>query len=411
MNEINKILSAKYKHEKYKDIKMLRGVEFNERMKLEFALRDTKNIEASNYLTIIYNNKKKNNELINNESFQELLRAAKNINFFSLNILNIEVYKHDLVSADLFEVFEYLIKTNSENNKQNITNYNYRKVNDNTTEEVYNDYEYYFYINETIDKYDIQHKYFYNALHYYEENFISSMYSVLHEGGHGLYEQNQDETLDTTLLQGGASMGIHESQSRTYENIFGRNYYFLKGIYPKILEFFPELSDVSLDDFYKAVNKPENSLIRIEADELTYSLHVMIRYEIEKLLFEGKIEVEELPKIWNEKIKAYLGIDVPSDSKGVLQDVHWAGGLFGYFPSYSLGNAYASQIVEVMKKDLDLNSLLEKGDFKVINNWLQEKVHKKGLLLDPNDLIGSICKEELNPMPFINYLKDKFENI
>ncbi len=247
--------------------------------------------------------------------------------------------------------------------------------------------------------------------HYYEENFISSMYSVLHEGGHGLYEQNQDETLDTTLLQGGASMGIHESQSRTYENIFGRNYYFLKGIYPKILEFFPELSDVSLDDFYKAVNKPENSLIRIEADELTYSLHVMIRYEIEKLLFEGKIEVEELPKIWNEKIKAYLGIDVPSDSKGVLQDVHWAGGLFGYFPSYSLGNAYASQIVEVMKKDLDLNSLLEKGDFKVINNWLQEKVHKKGLLLDPNDLIGSICKEELNPMPFIYYLKDKFENI
>ena len=122
MNEINKILSAKYKDAKYKDIKKLRGVEFNERMKLEFALRDTKNIEASNYLTIIYNNKKKNNELINNESFQELLRAAKNINFFSLNILNIEVYKHDLISADLFEVFEYLIKTNSENNKQNITN-------------------------------------------------------------------------------------------------------------------------------------------------------------------------------------------------------------------------------------------------------------------------------------------------
>ena len=171
MNEINEILSNKYKLNKYQYLKKLKGVEFNERMKLEFALRDTKNIEASNYLTIIYNNKKKNNELINNESFQELLRAAKNINFFSLNILNIEVYKHDLISADLFEVFEYLIKTNSENNKQNITNYTYRKVNDNTTEEVYNDYEYYFYINETIDKYDIRHKYFYNALPYYEENF------------------------------------------------------------------------------------------------------------------------------------------------------------------------------------------------------------------------------------------------
>ena len=171
MNEINEILSNKYKLNKYQYLKKLKGVEFNERMKLEFALRDTKNIEASNYLTIIYNNKKKNNELINNESFQELLRAAKNINFFSLNILNIEVYKHDLISADLFEVFEYLIKTNSENNKQNITNYTYRKVNDNTTEEVYNDYEYYFYINETIDKYDIRHKYFYDALPYYEENF------------------------------------------------------------------------------------------------------------------------------------------------------------------------------------------------------------------------------------------------
>lgn len=171
MNEIYKFLSDKYKLNKYQYLKKLKGVEFNESMKLEFALRDTKNIEASNYLTIIYNNKKKNNELINNESFQELLRAAKDINFFSLNILNIEVYNHDLISADLFEVFEYLIKTNSENNKQNITNYNYRKVNDNTTEEVYNDYEYYFYINETIDKYDIQHKYFYNALPYYEENF------------------------------------------------------------------------------------------------------------------------------------------------------------------------------------------------------------------------------------------------
>jgi hypothetical protein len=171
MNEINEILSNKYKLNKYQYLKKLKGVEFNERMKLEFALRDTKNIEASDYLTFIYNKKKKNNELINNESFQELLRAAKNINFFSLNILNIEVYKHELISADLFEVFEYLIKTNSENNKQNITNYNYRKVNDNTTEEVYNDYEYYFYINETIDKYDIRHKYFYHALPYYEENF------------------------------------------------------------------------------------------------------------------------------------------------------------------------------------------------------------------------------------------------
>lgn len=247
--------------------------------------------------------------------------------------------------------------------------------------------------------------------HYYEENFISSMFSVLHEGGHGIYEQNQDSILDSTLLQGGASMGIHESQSRTYENIFGRNIHFVRGIYPKLLEFFPEFNDISAETFYKAINKPENSLIRIEADELTYSLHVMIRYEIEKLLFEGKVEVEELPNLWNQKIKDYLGIDVPSNSKGVLQDVHWAGGLFGYFPSYSLGNAYASQIVTEMKKELDINGLLEQQNFAPINNWLGEKVHKKGLLLDPNDLIKEICGEELSPTPFINYLKEKFNNI
>ena len=247
--------------------------------------------------------------------------------------------------------------------------------------------------------------------HYYENNFASSMFSVLHEGGHGLYEQNQDESLVATLLQGGASMGVHESQSRTYENIFGRNYSFLKGIYPKLLEFFPEFNDISLDDFYKAINKPENSLIRIEADELTYSLHVMIRYEIEKMLFEGSLEVEDLPKVWNEKIKNYLGIDVPNNAKGVLQDVHWAGGLFGYFPSYSLGNAYASQIIEVMAKELDYKSLLEKGDFVTINAWIEKTVHNKGLLLDPNDLIRGICGEELNPTPFINYLKEKFNSI
>lgn len=247
--------------------------------------------------------------------------------------------------------------------------------------------------------------------HYYENNFLSSMYSILHEAGHGIYEQNMGNDLEFTCLSQGASMGIHESQSRTFENIFGRNYNFLKGIYPKLLEFFPEFGNISLDDFYKAINKPENSLIRIESDELTYSLHIMIRYEIEKMLFEGTIEVDDLPKIWNEKIKAYLGIDVPIDAKGVLQDVHWAGGMFGYFPSYSLGNAYASQIIEVLKKDLDLDQLLLAGDFVTITKWIGEKIHKHGSLYDPNDLIRNICGEELNPMPFINYLKEKFNAI
>ncbi|MBN2837203.1 MAG: carboxypeptidase M32 [Fusobacteriaceae bacterium] len=247
--------------------------------------------------------------------------------------------------------------------------------------------------------------------HYYGNNFISSIYSVLHEAGHGIYEQNQDSELEGTMLQGGASMGVHESQSRTFENLFGRNYYFLKGLYPNLQEIFPEIKEVSVEAFYKGVNKPENSLIRIEADELTYSLHIMLRYEIEKMIFEDKIEVDELPKIWNSKMKEYFGLDVPNDSKGILQDVHWAGGMFGYFPSYSLGNAYANQIIEEMKKEIKLDEFLEKGEFGPINYWLREKIHRKGMLLDPDDLIKSICKEELNPYLYINYLKEKFRKI
>ncbi|WNL30186.1 hypothetical protein [Aliarcobacter cryaerophilus] len=171
MDTIDKFLSDKYKLNKYQDLKKLNGVKFNERMKLEFALRDPKNIEACDHLTSIYNRKKKNDKLSNKQSFYELLEEAQNINFFSLNILNIEVYKHELISTDLFEVFKYLIQTNLEYSKPNITNSNYRKVNDNTTEVVYNNYEHYFYTDKTIDEYDIQNTYFYDALPYYEENF------------------------------------------------------------------------------------------------------------------------------------------------------------------------------------------------------------------------------------------------
>ncbi len=211
MHEINKFLSDKYKLNKYQYLKKLKGVEFNERMKFEFALRDTRNIEASDYLTIIYNKKKKNNELINNESFQELLREAKNINFFSLNILNIEVYKHELISADLFEVFEYLIKTNSENNKQNITNSKYRKVNDNTTEVVYNDYEHYFYTNKTIDKYDIQNTYFYDALPYYEENFSNEkdLITKINQSPEKYYQKTEIQLKSNLIFNNNVNLKIN----------------------------------------------------------------------------------------------------------------------------------------------------------------------------------------------------------
>lgn len=248
--------------------------------------------------------------------------------------------------------------------------------------------------------------------HYFENNFTSAIFSTVHEGGHALYEQNIGDDIDDTILGTGTSMGIHESQSRMYENIFGRNINFWNHFYPKLVEIFPEqLSDISLNEFYEGINKTENSLIRIEADELTYSLHVMVRYEIEKMLIEGKIEVKDLPKIWNEKMEEYLGITPPNDKMGVLQDVHWSDGLFGYFPSYALGNAYASQFEHTMRKALDIDTLLMNGEFDKILEWLRENIHKHGSLKKPNQIIKEVTGEELNPRYFTDYLEEKYSKL
>lgn len=248
--------------------------------------------------------------------------------------------------------------------------------------------------------------------HYFENKFSSAIYSTIHEGGHAIYEQNIGEDIAENILGTGTSMGIHESQSRMFENTFGRNLNFWKHFYPKLVEKFPsQLSNVSLDEFYEAVNKSENSLIRIEADELTYSLHIMVRYEIEKMLIEGKIEVRDLPKIWNEKIEEYLGITPPNDKLGVLQDVHWSDGLFAYFPSYALGNAYAAQFERTMRKSLDIDGLLEAGQFNEILDWLGDNIHKHGCLKKPNEIVKDVTGEELNPIYFIEYLENKFEKL
>ena len=248
--------------------------------------------------------------------------------------------------------------------------------------------------------------------HYAEDNILSSIYSTVHEGGHALYEQGIGDELYNTILGSGVSMGIHESQSRFYENLLGRSVSFWKPIYSKLVSLFPEnLKNIKLEDFFKGINKVENSLIRIEADELTYSLHIMIRYEIEKQIFQGDIEIDSLPKIWNDKVKEYLGIEVERDKEGVLQDVHWAAGLFGYFPSYALGNAYASQIFNTMEKDIKIEEVIENGDLNVIRDYLDEKIHKFGKLKDPNDLIKEFTGEELNAKHFTDYLKEKFSKI
>ena len=195
--------------------------------------------------------------------------------------------------------------------------------------------------------------------HYYEDAVESSMYSVIHEGGHATYELNIADELQGSPLNGGASCGMHESQSRLYENIIGRSKEFIDLVFPKMKELFPEqLDGVTSEMFYKAVNRAEPSLIRTEADELTYSLHVLIRYEIEKQLFDGTLDTKDVPAEWNRLYKEYLGVDVPDDKRGCLQDSHWSGGSFGYFPSYSLGSAYGAQIVAHMRKEMDMEKLV-----------------------------------------------------
>ena len=248
--------------------------------------------------------------------------------------------------------------------------------------------------------------------HYYEDDFISSMYSIIHEGGHALYDRGSADELAYTVLDGGVSMGIHESQSRFYENIIGRSHSFCRYIFPKLKELFPEqMEGYDAEDLYRAVNRVEPSLIRTEADELTYSLHVMIRYELEKKIFAGEIEVKQLPSEWNRLYKEYLGVDVPNDREGVLQDSHWAGGGIGYFPSYALGNAYGAQFLSKMKESLDIDACIDAGNFAPINDWNKEQIWKHGCLYKPAELIEHVLGESFDPDYYIEYLRDKMHDI
>ncbi len=248
--------------------------------------------------------------------------------------------------------------------------------------------------------------------HYYEDNFTSAIFSGIHELGHATYEQQINPELNKTLSGGGASMALHESQSRFYENIIGRSLEFWKVHFPKLKSIFKkQLRGVKLNDFYKLINRAEASLIRTDADELTYPIHIMIRYDIEKSLFNNEIEVSELPQVWNKKYKEYLGVDVPSDKEGVLQDVHWAGGSFGYFPTYALGSAYSAQIFKIMNKDFNVLKSLKSGNTKEINQWLQEHLHKYGSSKYPKELFKICTGRKFNPKYYISYLIKKYSKI
>ncbi len=248
--------------------------------------------------------------------------------------------------------------------------------------------------------------------HYYENNLSSSMFSVIHEGGHALYELGADDCYNYTALYGGVSMGIHESQSRFYENLIGRSEAFVHAIFPKVKELFPEqLEGVTEELFYRAINKAEPSLIRTEADELTYANHIMVRYEIEKQLIAGTLKVEDVPAEWNRLYKQYLGVDVPSDRKGCLQDSHWAGGAVGYFPSYALGSAYGAQMLARMEGELgDIWTDVSRGDISRVTAWLKEKIHRHASFHKPGQLLEAVCGP-FDPRFFTDYLTEKYTKL
>jgi len=244
---------------------------------------------------------------------------------------------------------------------------------------------------------------------YNREDVASSMYSVIHEGGHALYDLGSADEYAYTLLDGGVSMGIHESQSRFYEILLGRSRGFVNYIFPKMKQCFPEqLANVTAEEVYRAVNRVTPSLIRTEADEVTYCLHVMVRYELEKRVMSGELEVKGLADEWKKLYREYLGVEVPNDKQGVLQDSHWSGGMIGYFPSYALGSAYGAQMLRKMKQTVDVDACMAEGNFAPINEWNREHIWKYGCMLKPGELLERVLGEPFDPFVYTDYLEAKF---
>lgn len=247
--------------------------------------------------------------------------------------------------------------------------------------------------------------------HYYEDMVTSAIFSTIHETGHAIFEQNNADAITMTPLAGG-SCAVHESQSRMFENMIGRSEAFWIPLYPKLQEFFSEqFGHVSLQDFVRGINAATPSLIRTEADELTYCFHIMIRYELEKLMFDGQVSVDELPKLWNQKYEEYLGVKPENDAEGILQDVHWSGAMFGYFPSYALGNAIAAQIYHTMEQSVKIDDCLRSGDLQPIRDFLREHIHQYGTMRETKRLLHDATGEEFNPDYYIQYLKKKYTEL
>ncbi len=248
---------------------------------------------------------------------------------------------------------------------------------------------------------------------YRESDFLYSFGSIIHEAGHGLYEQGLPAEHFGTPLAESISLGIHESQSRMWENIVGKSKSFWRYFYPKLQKVFPlPFKKISLEEFYRSINAVTPSLIRTEADEVTYNLHVILRFELEKEMIEGTIDLKDLPQIWKNKMRDYFGITVPNDSFGVLQDVHWSAGLFGYFPTYSFGNLYSAQFFAALHRAIpDLETKMAQGQFTEIREWLRTHIHRHGKAYTASQLVKKVTGEDLTSAYFIDYLKDKYGKI
>ena len=242
------------------------------------------------------------------------------------------------------------------------------------------------------------------------EFFNECLFGSIHESGHAMYEQGMGRDIARTPLYGGASPGVHESQSRLWENLVGRGRAFWRYFYPSLQAVFHEsLHNVDEETFYRAVNRSYPSLIRVEADEVTYNMHVLLRFELENEMLEGKLKVMDLPEAWNARVKSYLGVDVPNDRQGALQDIHWSFVSFGIFPGYTIGNLIGAQLMEKVRADIpDLDSQIERGEFGALLGWLRKNVHRHGRKFTPNELMERATGKPLTAMPWIAYVRKKF---
>ena len=246
---------------------------------------------------------------------------------------------------------------------------------------------------------------------HYREDFSSNIFSIVHEGGHALFSQLIPEENYDCFLEDEMTMGMHESVSRFYENRIGRSRAFISLIYPKIKELAGDvMADVSEEELYEAVNSVQPSFIRTEADELTYTLHIIIRYEIEKAIMSGELEIKDVPAVWNSKYEEYLGITPENDSMGCLQDVHWTWG-FGYFPTYALGNMYNAMYFNRLVKEIDLDGAVRSGDFATLNNWMKDNVFARACCITPKEWIKEITGRDITPDDFLDYLEEKYSMI